>query len=39
MYIKKVEIGSLINKDMIKDEVESDVELDKIDNNSGDENP
>ena len=36
---KKVELGSLINKDRIKEEIDSDVELDKIDNNSGDENP
>ena len=27
-----------INKDTIKEEIDSDVELDKIDNNSGDEN-
>ena len=38
MY-KKVQLGSLINKDTIKGEIDSDVELDKIDNNSGDENP
>ena len=37
MY-KKVELGSLINKDTIKEEIDSDVELDKIDDNSGDEN-
>ena len=36
---KKVGLGSLINKDMIKEEIDSDAELDKIDNNSGDENP
>ena len=36
---KKVELGSLVNKDTIKEEIDSDVELDKIDNNSGDENP
>ena len=35
---KKVELGSLINKDTIKEEVDSDVELDKIDDNSGEEN-
>ena len=35
---KKVELGSLINKDMIKEEMDSDVELDKIDDNSEDEN-
>ena len=36
---KKGELGSLINKDTIKEEIDSDAELDKIDNNSGDENP
>ena len=36
---KKVELGSLINKDTIKEEIDSDAELDKINNNSGDENP
>ena len=36
---KKVELGSLINKDMIKEEIDSDAELDKTDDNSGDENP
>ena len=35
---KKVEFGSLINKDTIKEEIDSDAELDKIDDNSGDEN-
>ena len=35
---KKVELGSLINKDTIKEEKDSDAELDKIDDNSGDEN-
>ena len=37
--IQKVELGTLINKDTIKEEINSDAELDKIDNNSGDENP
>ena len=27
---KNVELGSLINKDMIKEEIDSDAELDKI---------
>ena len=36
---KKVELGSLNNKDTIKGEIDSDVELDKIDDNSSDENP
>ena len=35
---KKVELGSLINKDTIKEERDSDVELGKIENNGGDEN-
>ena len=39
IYIKKVELGSLINKDTIKEEINSDAELDKIDYNNGDENP
>ena len=33
-----VELDGLINKDTIKEEIDSDVELDKIDINSGDEN-
>ena len=36
---KKVELGSLINKETIKEEIESDVELDRIDDDSRDENP
>ena len=36
---KKVELGSLINKNTIKEELDADVELDRMDNNSGDENP
>ena len=36
---KKVESDSLINKDTIKEETDSDAELDQIDDNSGDENP
>ena len=31
---KKVELGSLINKEMIKEEIDSDTEFDRIDNNS-----
>ena len=38
MY-KKVELGSLINKNTIKEELDADVELDRMDENSGDENP
>ena len=36
---KKVELGSLINKNMIKEELDTHVELEKMDDNSGDENP
>ena len=36
---KKVELGSLINKETIGEDLDSEVELDKIDDNSGDENP
>ena len=36
---RKVELGSLINKNTMKEEIDQDVELDKMDNNSGDENP
>ena len=36
---RKVESGSPINKDTIEEEIDSDKELDKIDDNSGDENP
>ena len=36
---KKVELGSLINKETLREELDSEVELDKIDENSGDENP
>ena len=36
---KKVELGSLIKKEIIKEEIDSDVELNRIDNNSRDENP
>ena len=36
---RKVELGSLINKNAIKEETDPDIELDKIDNNSGEGNP
>ena len=36
---KKVELGSLINKNTIKEELDADVELNRMDDNSGDENP
>ena len=32
-------MGSLINKNTMKEEIDPDVELDKMDYNSGDENP
>ena len=35
---KKVELGSLINKETIKEEIDSDAELDRIDDDSIDEN-
>ena len=35
---KKVELGSLINKNTIKEELDADIELDRMDDNSGDEN-
>ena len=35
---KRVELGNLINKDTIKEEIDSDVELDKMDDDSGGEN-
>ena len=35
---RKVELGSLINKNTMKEEIDPDIELDKIDDNSGDEN-
>ena len=35
---KKVELWSLINKNTMK-EIDSDVELDRMDNNSGDKTP
>ena len=35
---KKVESSSLVNKEVAKDEINSDAEMDRIDNDSGDEN-
>ena len=35
---KKVKLDSLIDKEVIKEEIDSDVELDMMDNNSRDEN-
>ena len=36
---KKVELRSLINKNTMKEEIDSDVKLDMMDDNSSDENP
>ena len=36
---RKVELGSLINKETIKEDLDLEAELDKIDDNSGDEIP
>ena len=36
---KQVEMGSLINKNTMKEEIDPDVELGTMDNNSGDKNP
>ena len=36
---KKVELGSLINKNTIKEELDVDIELERMDDNSKDENP
>ena len=36
---KRVELSSLINKNMIKEELDADIELERIDDNSGDKNP
>ena len=36
---KKVKLGSLINKNTMMEELDADVELDRMDNNNGDENP
>ena len=36
---KKVELGNLINKNTMKQKIDPDVELDRMDDNSGDETP
>ena len=36
---KKVELESLINKNTMKEEIDPDVELDRMDDNSEDKNP
>ena len=38
IHIKKVELGSLINKETMRDEIDLDVELDRVDDDSRDEN-
>ena len=35
----KIGLGSFINKNTIKEELNADVELERIDNNRGDKNP
>ena len=35
---KKVELGSLVNKETLKEEIDLDVELDRVDDDSRDEN-
>ena len=39
LVYKKVELGSLINKNTIKEELDADIELERMDDNSRDENP
>ena len=36
---KKVELGSLINKNTMKEELDANVELDRMDDNNRDKNP
>ena len=36
---RKVESGNLINKNMMRQEIDQDIELDKMDDTSGDKNP
>ena len=36
---KKVELGSLINKNTVKEELDADAKLDRMDNSNGDKNP
>ena len=36
---KEVELDSLINRNMVKEELDADIELDKMDDNSGDKTP
>ena len=39
IYIQEGRLGNLINKITGREEIDSDMELDRMDNNSGDENP
>ena len=36
---RKVELGSLIDKNTVKEELDADAELDRMDDNNGDKNP
>ena len=36
---RNVESGDLINKNMMRQEIDQNIQLDKMDNTSGDENP
>ena len=36
---RKVESGNVINKNMMRQDIDQDAELDKMDDTSGDENP
>ena len=36
---KKVELGSFIDKNTVKEELDADTELDGMDDNNGEENP
>ena len=36
---RKIESGNLIDKNMMRQKIDQDIELDKMDNTSGDENP
>ena len=36
---KKVELGNLINRNTMREKIDPDIELDRMDDNSGNENP
>ena len=38
IYIQKVELGSLINKETMSNEIDLDAELDRVDDDSRDKN-